>query len=123
MPKVGFATFIWSLVLHAFSASGSLGHHVRAMSGGNISDASAHERRQGLGWDWFEAFFETLLQPLARRAEDDGSFYHGMRLLGVDDSRGVYATVQPSTVTPSAARISRWLRFAARCKAALKKGN
>ena len=66
---MGFATFIWSLVLHAFSASGSLGHHVRAMSGGNISDASAHERRQGLGWDWFEAFFEALLRlwPGAQR--------------------------------------------------------
>lgn len=84
---MGFATFIWGLVVHALSASGSLGHHLRTMSGSDISDASAHERRQGLGWDWFEALFETLLQPLAQRAKHAESFYHGMRLLGVDGSQ------------------------------------
>lgn len=57
------------------------------MSGSNISDASAHERRQGLGWEWFRALFETLLQPLAQRGKHPESFYQDMRLLGMDGSQ------------------------------------
>lgn len=57
------------------------------MSGSDITDASAHERRQGLGWEWFEALFETLLQPLARRGRHPESFYRDMRLLGVDGTQ------------------------------------
>lgn len=84
---MGFATFIRALVVHALSAGGSLGHHLRAMSGVDISDAAAHERRQGLGWDWFESLFETLLQPLAQRREHTASFYHGLRLVGMDGTQ------------------------------------
>lgn len=73
--------------MHALSASGSLGHHLRTMSGVNISDAAAHERRQGLGWAWFEALFSYILQPLACLKTHPESFYHGMRLLAVDGSQ------------------------------------
>jgi hypothetical protein len=82
--KVPFALFVWSLVVHALSPSGSLGHHVRTMSRVSISDAAAHERRQGLTWEWFKALFALLLKPLAERKHHPESFYRGMRLLGVD---------------------------------------
>lgn len=64
-----------------------MGHHLRTMSGISISDAAAHERRQGLGWDFFQALFACVLKPLARRKEHPESFYKGLRLLGIDGSQ------------------------------------
>ena len=87
MRKVPFATFIWGLVVHALSADGSLGQHVRTTSGMTISNAAAHERRQGLRWEWFEELFGHILKPLARRDKHPDCFYHGMRLLAVDGSK------------------------------------
>ena len=98
--KVAFATFIWSLVVHALSSHGSLGHHLRAMSGKNISDAAAQERREGLSWAWFEALFVRLLRPLARRQHHPESFYHGMRLLGVDGSQWSLRNTAANTAAP-----------------------
>lgn len=54
------------------------------MTGTRLSDAAAHERRQGLSWEWFAALFEVLLKPLAEAARHPESFYRGLRLLGVD---------------------------------------
>lgn len=85
--KVGYATFVWSLVVHALSDTGSLGHHLRTMSGVDVSDAAAHERREGLSWEWFEALFAGVLRPLAKPKEHPESFYAGMRLLGIDGTQ------------------------------------
>lgn len=57
------------------------------MSGISISDAAAHERRQGLSWKFFQALFAHVLKPLAKRKEHPESFYKGMRLLGIDGSQ------------------------------------
>ena len=97
---MSFATFIWSLVVHALSAQGSLGHHLRTMSGVNITDAAAHERRQGLRWAWFEALFVHLLRPLAERRAHPESFHHGMRLLGVDGSQWSLRNTEANTAVP-----------------------
>lgn len=85
--KVGLSALIWGLIAHALSAQGSLGYHLRTMSGIPISDAAAHERRQGLSWDFFHALFAYILKPLAKRREHPKSFYKGMRLLGIDGSQ------------------------------------
>jgi DDE family transposase len=98
--KVAFATFIWSLVVHALSSQGSLGHHLRTMSGKNLSDAAAQERREGLSWAWFEALFARLLRPLARCQSHPESFYHGMRLLGVDGSQWSLRNTAANTAAP-----------------------
>lgn len=82
--KVPFATFVWSMAVHALSPRGSLGHHVRLMSGAPVSDAAAHGRRQGLGWDWFAALFASVPKPLAVRGQHGEAFCQGLRLLGVD---------------------------------------
>jgi hypothetical protein len=57
------------------------------MSGLSISDAAAHERRQGLSWDWFQALFAVVLKPLAKARKHPESFYKSMRLLGLDGSQ------------------------------------
>lgn len=57
------------------------------MSGNDISDAAAHERRQGLSWDFFQELFSFVLRPLAKRQDHPESFYKGMRLLGLDGSQ------------------------------------
>jgi hypothetical protein len=82
--KVPFAQFVWGLLVHALSARGTLGHHVRTMSAVDISDEAAMQRRQGLRWEWFEALFAQVLLPLARRGQHEESFYQGHRLLGLD---------------------------------------
>jgi hypothetical protein len=81
------AAFLWGLISHALSAHGSLGHHLRTMSGIEISDAAAHERRQGLSWEWFQALFAVVLKPLSNAREHPESFYKSMRLLGLDGSQ------------------------------------
>lgn len=100
VPKVSYATFIWSLVVHAFSAKGSMGHHLRTMSGVDISDAAAHERRQGLSWAWFETLFASVLQPLAKLKEHPESFYKGLRLLGIDGTYWSLRNTQANEVLP-----------------------
>jgi len=83
---VPFAQFIWALVVHALSAQGSLGLHLRAMTGVQVSDSAAIQRRAGLPWEWFEALFAQILRPLAQRSAHPESFYHGHRLLALDGS-------------------------------------
>jgi len=84
--KVPFATFVWSLVLHALCADGSLGKHLRTVSGTMITDAAAQARRAGLSWAWFLALFDQVLRPLAQRKTHPESFYHTMRVIAVDGS-------------------------------------
>jgi hypothetical protein len=89
--------FVWSLVVHALSAQGSLGHHVRTMSGKNLSDAAAQERREGLSWAWFAALFASVLRPLAQRQKHPESFYGNMRLLGLDGSQWSLRNTEANT--------------------------
>lgn len=81
-----FATFVHALVVQALSGSGSIGKHVRTMSGTAISDAAAHARRQGLKWEFFEHLNTHILRPRAQRELHPDCFYHGHRLLAVDGS-------------------------------------
>ena len=85
--KVPFATFVYSLVLHALSSQGSLGHHLRTLSRVNISDSAAQQRRAHLPWEWFAALFNEVLKPRALPQQHPESFYASMRLLAVDGSQ------------------------------------
>ena len=87
LAKTSFATFVWSLVVRALSGSGSLGSHLRTMSGVQVSDAAAQERRSALSWKWFEALFAQVLKPLAEGSKQPGCFHRGLRLLAVDGSQ------------------------------------
>lgn len=86
--KIRYSAFVWGLVAHALSARGSLGHHMRTVSGVDISNSTVQQRREGLQWEWFEALFSHILQPLAQHREKEHleSFHHGLRLLAVDGS-------------------------------------
>jgi hypothetical protein len=75
---------VGSLVVHALSHHGTLGYHLRTMSGVDISDEAAMQRRANLRWEWFEALFAQTLRPRAQLKEHPESFYCGHRLLGVD---------------------------------------
>lgn len=88
--------------MHALSASGSVGHHLRSMSGAAISDAAAIQRRMGLRWEWFEALFAQVLRPRAKRGEHTESFYHGHRLLGLDGSEWSLRNTAAVTSLPRA---------------------
>jgi hypothetical protein len=85
--KVPFATFVYSLIAHALSASGSLGQHLRLLSRVNISDSAAQQRRAQLPWEWFKALFDEVLKPRAVRGEHAESFLDSMRLIAVDGSQ------------------------------------
>ena len=82
--KVSFAKLVGSMVSQALSGHGTLGQHLRAVSGVNISDEAAMQRRASLSWEWFEALFGQVLRPRAKLKEHPESFYCGHRLLGVD---------------------------------------
>jgi hypothetical protein len=113
VSKVSFAQFIWSLVAHALSASGSLGHHLRTMSGVPISDTAACQRRKGLRWEWFEALFAQVLRPRAQRSRQPESFYHGHRLLGLDGSEWSLRNTEAITTQPRPRHINGQGREAA----------
>lgn len=87
-------------MVHALSARGSLGHHVRTMSGQQISDAAVQERREGLNWAWFGALFASVLRPLAKRGAHPESFYGSMRLLGLDGSQWSLRNTEANTAPP-----------------------
>ena len=86
MPKVPFAQFIWAFVVHALGEQGTLGHHLRTMTGVKVSDSAAMQRRAGLRWEWFEALFAQILRPRAVRSVHPESFHQGHRLLALDGS-------------------------------------
>jgi Transposase DDE domain len=99
VPKVPFAQFVWALVVHAFSDQGSLGLHLRTMTGVQVTDSAAIQRRAGLRWEWFEALFAQILRPLAQRSVHPESFYHGHRLLALDGSEWSLRNTDAITTT------------------------
>jgi hypothetical protein len=113
VAKVPFAQFIWSLVVHALSSEGSLGHHLRTMSGKNISDSAAIQRRMGLRWVWFEVLFAQVLQPRALPRAHPECFYHGHRLLALDGSEWSLRNTQAVTSQPRPRHINGQGREAA----------
>lgn len=56
------------------------------LSGVNLSDAAAQQRRGSLSWAWFQALFAHLLRPLAKPRRNPECFYKSMRLLAIDGS-------------------------------------
>lgn len=92
--KVPFATFVYGLIVHALSSHGSLGHHLRTLSGVNISDSAAQQRRAHLPWEWFAALFKEVLKPRAQAGVHLESFHAGMRLLAIDGSQWSLANTE-----------------------------
>lgn len=103
--KLSFAQFVRGLVVHALSRHHTLGHHLRTMTGVQISDEAAMQRRAGLRWEWFEELFSRVLHPRAQRTDPSHSesFYHGHRLMGVDGTEWSLRNTQ-AIVAPSPAR-------------------
>lgn len=86
-PKLGAWELVTSLVYHVVNGTGILSQHVHQLLGVVIKDSSLSERRQRIGFEPFRWLMNNALRPLADEALDEGSFYKGLRLCGIDGSR------------------------------------
>jgi hypothetical protein len=73
-------------VYHEFQGvgTGTLGEHVRELSGRAVAESSLSERRQTLDERVFVKVMDAALKQIADARRHPQAFYHGMRLLGVD---------------------------------------
>ena len=78
---------IMGMVFHGLAGAGTLGQHVRELTGQAISDSALSQRRQALHWQIFESILEAALKPKADPAQHPQAFYQGLRLCGLDGSR------------------------------------
>lgn len=86
-PKLGAWELVTSLVYHVMNGTGIFSQHVHQLLGVNIKDSSLSERRQRIGFEPFRWLMNNALRPMADRDLDEGSFYKGLRLCGIDGSR------------------------------------
>lgn len=85
-PKLGAWELVTSLVYHVMNGAGVFSHHVYQLTGVDIKDSSLSQRRQRIGLEPFRWLMKNALRPLADKALDEGSFYNGLRLCGIDGS-------------------------------------
>jgi hypothetical protein len=86
-PRLRGPELICSLVFHVMCGVGTLGAHVNQLSGIKISDAALSQRRAAAGLKVFVAVVAAALEPLAKLGQHAGSFYRGMRLVGLDGTQ------------------------------------
>lgn len=86
-PKLSARDLVTSLVYHVMNGAGILSQHVHQLLGVDIKDSSLSQRRQRIGLEPFSWLMKNALRPLADRTLDEGSFYKGLRLCGIDGSR------------------------------------
>ena len=82
--KLSTKRIVRDLVFHQLHEHGALAQH-GAMPGQRTMTNSAYsQRRKHLGEQLFEELLDIGLKPLADEHEQPGSFYHGLRLVGID---------------------------------------
>ena len=86
-PKLGAWELVTSLVYHVMNGAGILSQHVHQLLGVDIKDSSLSQRRQRIGFEPFRWLMKNALRPLADETLDEGSFYKGLRLCGIDGSK------------------------------------
>jgi hypothetical protein len=85
-PKLGAWELVTSLVYHVMNGAGILSQHVHQLLGVDIKDSSLSQRRQRIGFEPFRWLMKNALRTLADETLDEGSFYKGLRLCGIDGS-------------------------------------
>lgn len=85
-PKVGTFGLIRSMVFHFLQSCGSLGTHVKEITGKKLSEAALSKRRTRLDWKIFEKILEVALQVRAVPQLHPQAFFGGLRLVGIDGS-------------------------------------
>ena len=86
-PKLSARDLVTSLVYHVMNGAGILSQHVHQLLGVDIKDSSLSQRRQRIGFEPFSWLMKNALRPLADQTLDEGSFYKGLRLCGIDGSK------------------------------------
>lgn len=86
-PRVGAAELLAALVYHVSQPQGTLGAHLRQLTGKKISEPALSERRQTMPWEVFQAILQEALRPLAEPRLAPEAFYAGLRLIGVDGTQ------------------------------------
>jgi len=86
-PKLGAWELVTSLVYHVMNGAGILSQHVHQLLCVDIKDSSLSQRRQRIGFEPFRWLMKNALRPLADETLDEGSFYKGLRLCGIDGSK------------------------------------
>jgi len=86
-PKLSGADLVIALVFHVLCGAGSLAAHVMQITGIDISNSALSQRRAAAGLGVFEAVVKAMLSPLAKIEDQPDSFYHGLRLVGMDGSQ------------------------------------
>jgi hypothetical protein len=85
-PTVTGAELIQGLVFHVVAGAGTLAHHVKQLTGKDITDGALAQRRALLPPALFEQIMSAALKPKAQPEKHPEAFYQGLRLCGVDGS-------------------------------------
>ncbi len=86
-PKIQGVELIMGLVFHVMAGAGSLGRHMKRLTGKTVSESALSQRREALPWEIFNQMMAHGLRPRADRKKHPQAFYHGWRLCGIDGSR------------------------------------
>jgi len=85
-PTLSADELIQSLVFHVVAEAGTLAQHVKQLTGKDITDGALAQRRALLPPAVFEQLMSAALKPKAEPKSHPESFYHDLRLCGVDGS-------------------------------------
>jgi Transposase DDE domain len=85
-PHVTAVELVQSLVFHVIAPAGTLGQHVKALTGKTITEGALSQRRALLPAELFELLLGAALKPRATAAQHPSAFYDGLRLCAVDGS-------------------------------------
>jgi hypothetical protein len=85
------AELIDGMVFHVLQGPGTLAQHVTRLTGKSITDGALSQRRVAMPWAIFEAIMGAALRPRADPKRQPEAFYKGLRLCGLDGTRGSVA--------------------------------
>ncbi len=86
-PTLRPVALIQSLIFHVLQGAGTLGQHVKELTGLKLSESALSQRRTNLAWQVFETLLEHALSPKAQPDQHPHSFYKGWRLCGIDGTQ------------------------------------
>jgi hypothetical protein len=86
-PLLAPEELLCGLVFHGVAGKGTLGQHMREVTGQVITDGALAQRRANLPWEVFELIMSQALKPKADAKKHPEAFYAGLRLCGLDGSR------------------------------------
>ncbi len=85
------AELIDGMVFHVLQGPGTLAQHVTRLTGKSITDGALSQRRVAMPGEIFETIMDAALRPKADAKKHPDAFYRGLRLCGLDGSRGSVA--------------------------------